>query len=132
MREFRPLEQPATGRGLACLTRRGHEGGMMQRLLLKPGAPGAPCLYTADAKGRWTPTDADELGLSEDLAERIELWLDTLDAAAPDDGADGWRFADEAEREAAIAEMAAITQAIQTELPDADISADSAGFGLLS
>ncbi len=78
------------------------------------------------------PTDADAIGLPDALADRIEAWLDMLDAAAPDDGSAGWLFADEAEREAAIGELAAIAEAIRTELPDAEVSVEAQGFGLLS
>lgn len=53
---------------------------MTSRLILKPAAPGSSVLWTVDPRGRRHATDADELGLSEELAEVIEEWLDDLDA----------------------------------------------------
>ena len=88
------------------------------RLLLKPGEPGDPVLWTLDLRGRPEPTDADEIGLSDALAERIEEWVDALDAAFDEDNETVRRFASEAERRAFYAEGQAIGAAISDEIAD--------------
>lgn len=70
---------------------------MTSRLLIRPGAPGQPVLWTVDPRGRETATDADELGLDEELAETIEEWLDDLDAAY-DEAAEAHGLTDEVDR----------------------------------
>ena len=44
---------------------------MTSRLLIRPGAPGQPLLWTVDPRGRETATDADELGLDEEFVYRV-------------------------------------------------------------
>jgi hypothetical protein len=91
---------------------------MSLRLLLKPGEPGDAVLWSLDARGRAEPTDADEAGLSDDLAERIEEWVDALDAAFAEDAPEIRHFNSEAERRAFFAEGQAIGAAIRAELGD--------------
>ncbi len=59
---------------------------MSGRLLIRPGQPGEPALWVFDARGRARPTDADELGLTDALADRIEEWLDEIDASLDEAG----------------------------------------------
>ncbi len=89
---------------------------MPQRLLLKPGEPGEALLWSLDARGRPQPTDADEVGLSDALADRIEQWADALDAAFDEDAPGLRAFSDETERRAFQAEGIAIAAAIRDEL----------------
>jgi hypothetical protein len=91
---------------------------MSPGLLLKPGEPGQPVLWTVDARGRLAPTDADEVGLSDHLAERIEEWIDALDATFDEDAPDTRHFDSEAERRAFHAEGQAIAAGIRAELGD--------------
>ncbi len=89
---------------------------MTAELLIKPGEPGDPLLWSVDARGRTHATDADEIGISDQLADRIEEWIDALDAAF-DDSVPGLRtFGSDAERRAFVAEGHAIASAIQIEL----------------
>lgn len=73
----------------------------MPRLRIAPRWLGEP-LWVMDENGRAEAVDIDDLDLSEDLADRIEAWVDafdaTYDATDPsrsgfqDRGAeDGWR-----------------------------------------
>ncbi|MGL4440173.1 MAG: hypothetical protein ACRCUE_12975 [Bosea sp. (in: a-proteobacteria)] len=91
---------------------------MSLRLLLKPGEPGDAVLWSLDARGRPQPTDADEAGLSDELSERIEEWVDALDAAFDEDTPEVRRFASETERRAFHAEGQAIAAAIRDEIGD--------------
>ncbi len=98
---------------------------MSARLLLKPGEPGDAVLWSIDTRGRPTPTDADEVGLSDELADRIEEWVDSLDGLHDPDVAGGRSFGSETERHALIAEGYAIMALIREELDDdATISCD--------
>jgi hypothetical protein len=98
---------------------------MMSEILLKPGAPGEPALFSTDARGRPRATDADELGLTDELADRLETWLDALDAAF-DEATPGHRqFDSDAARRAFVAEGHALANAIADELgEDWTIAAD--------
>ncbi len=58
---------------------------MTSRLVISPGAPGSPALFTIDPRGKRKPTDADELGLSDELADAIETWIDDLDGLYDDE-----------------------------------------------
>lgn len=89
---------------------------MSSRLLIKPGEPGDAVLWSVDARGRPQPTDADEIGLSDELAERIEEWIDALDAAYDEAAPAVRRFASEAARRAFHAEGQAISAEIRIEL----------------
>jgi hypothetical protein len=99
----------------------------MTRLLIKPGLPGQPALWTFDGKGRAQATDADEIGLSDALADRIEEWLDDIDAATGENGARV--FETSAAREALAADGAVIAAAIRGELPEWTVDLDLADLG---
>lgn len=88
----------------------------MSELLVKPGEPGEPALWSIDARGRSHPTDADELGLTDELGDRIEAWLDALDAAYDEDAPGLRSFESDAERRSYAAEGRAIAASIQQEL----------------
>lgn len=77
---------------------------MTSRLVIAPAAPGEPALFTVDPRGRRRPTDADELGLSDDLADAIETWLDDLDALYDDEAQAHVVEQAEARRQARIAD----------------------------
>jgi hypothetical protein len=48
-----------------------------------------------DAKGKRNPVDADDLGLSDQLADRLESWMDTFDAIYDEANEAASDFADE-------------------------------------
>lgn len=89
---------------------------MSETLLLAPEWLGRSGLWLIDAKGKRKPVDADELGLSDGLADRLESWMDTFDAIydEADEAASG--FASAADRDAWEAEGAAIAEAVSAEL----------------
>ena len=89
---------------------------MSGELLIKPGEPGEPALWTLDARGRNHATDADEIGLGDMLADRLEEWLDALDALFDEDVPGQRGFASDTERRAFAAEGHAIAAAIREEL----------------
>ncbi len=92
---------------------------MSGSVVLAPEWLGRSGLWLLDAKGRRKPVDAEDLGLSEALADRLESWMDGFDAIY--DEADPARsdFAGEAERLAFEREGAALVAAIAAELgPD--------------
>lgn len=91
---------------------------MITRLLFKPGEPGDAVLWSLDARGKPQPTDADEIGLSDPLADRIEEWIDALDAACDEDNPALRHFASDIERRAFEAEGYALATAIRAELAD--------------
>lgn len=91
---------------------------MSARLLLRPGEPGDAVLWSVDTRGRPTPTDADEVGLSDELADRIEAWVDALDGVYDPDVDGGRSFGGAAERQALAAEGYAIAAEIREELDD--------------
>lgn len=98
---------------------------MSLSLLLRPGEPGDAVLWSIDTRGRPTPTDADDVGLSDELADRIEEWIDALDAVHDPDVAGARSFASDAERQALAAEGYAIAALIREELDDgATVSCD--------
>lgn len=88
---------------------------MTSRLVLRPSAPGEPVLFTVDPRGRERATDADEIGLSDELAETIEEWLDDLDAIYDDD-AGKHAPADATTRDEHRAIAASLVEAIREEL----------------
>ena len=88
----------------------------MSELLIKPGEPGEPALWSIDARGRSHGTDPDELGLTDELCDRIEAWLDALDAAFDEDAPEARRFSSEAERRAFLAEGHSIAVAMREEI----------------
>lgn len=102
---------------------------MSGQLLIAPEWLGKSGLWRIDVKGKRNPVDADDIGLSDELADRLESWMDTFDAIY--DEADEARsdFADEVERLAWEVEGAALAAAIAAELgPDWQITQDFTGW----
>ena len=89
---------------------------MSSELMIKPGEPGDPALWSIDARGRSHATDADEIGLPDELADRIEEWIDAFDAVHDPDVPGARHFASDMERRAFVAEGHAIAAAIRDEL----------------
>ncbi|CAN7221382.1 hypothetical protein [Bosea sp. LjRoot237] len=88
---------------------------MSGELLLAPEWLGKSGLWLID-RGRRKPVDADDLGLSDDLADRLESWMDVFDAIYDEANEAASDFASEAERLAWEAEGAALAEAIAAEL----------------
>lgn len=102
---------------------------MSGHLLIAPQWLGLSGLWLIDAKGRRKPVDAEEIGLSDDLADRIESWMDVFDAIYDEDDEAASAFASEAELAAWLAEGAALQQAIAGELGDSwRIDSDLTGW----
>lgn len=102
---------------------------MSRTLLIAPAWLGQSGLWTLDAKGRRSTVDAEEIGLSEDLADRLEAWMDAFDAIYEEDAEARSRFPSEAEQRAWEAEGHAITAAVAAELGAGwSVSADLAGW----
>lgn len=98
---------------------------MSGQLLIAPEWLGKSGLWQIDAKGKRKPVDADDLGLSDELADRLESWIDTFDAIYDEANEAASDFAGEAERSAWEAEGAALAAAIAAELgPDWQVSHD--------
>jgi L-ribulose-5-phosphate 3-epimerase UlaE len=98
-------------------------------LLIAPAWLGLSGLWILDAKGKRKPVDAEDIGLSEDLADRLEIWMDAFDAIYEEDNEARSRFPDAVEQMAWEAEGAAIAVAIAAELgPDWTVSTDLTGW----
>ncbi|HEV7258007.1 MAG TPA: hypothetical protein VGN82_09505 [Bosea sp. (in: a-proteobacteria)] len=98
---------------------------MSGTLLIAPAWLGLSGLWALDAKGRRKPVDAEDIGLSEDLADRLEVWMDAFDAIYEEDNEARSRFPSEAEQLAWEAEGAVIASAVALELgPDWTVSTD--------
>lgn len=89
---------------------------MSQSLLIAPEWLGRSGLWLLDAKGRRKAVDAEDIGLSEGLADRLEAWMDSFDAIYDEASEAASDFGSAAERAAWEAEGLAITQAISAEL----------------
>jgi hypothetical protein len=89
---------------------------MARTLILRPGDLGDSGLWSPDGRGRPIPLDPDATGLSDDLCDAIEAWLDQFDAAQDADQPGKVRFASQAERLAWLAEGEALAAAAQAEL----------------
>jgi hypothetical protein len=101
---------------------------MSGRLVIRPAMPGEPALWALDPKGKARPTDADELGLDDALADRIEEWLDEIDASLAEGGAA--RDLSNTAREAIATEGALIAALIREALGhDWDVSLDLTTLG---
>lgn len=84
-------------------------------LLLKPQWIGTSGLWRIEPGAAPQPVDAEEIGLSEDLADRLEDWTDTFDALYDEDEPAASRFhAREAHAEF-IAEGEALAALIRQE-----------------
>jgi len=86
------------------------------QLLIAPAWLGLSGLWTLDAKGRRKAVDSEDIGLSEDLADRLEAWMDTFDAIYEEDNEARSRFPDAVEQMAWEAEGAALAVAIAEDL----------------
>ena len=89
---------------------------MSGQLLIAPAWLGLTGLWLIDAKGKRKPVDAEDVGLSEDLADRLETWMDTFDAIYEEDDEARSRFPNAVEQLAWEAEGAALAEAIAAEL----------------
>jgi hypothetical protein len=89
---------------------------MSGALLIAPAWLGMSGLWRLDARGNRKPVDAEDVGLSEDLADRLEMWMDTFDAIYDEDDETRSRFADPVEQMAWEAEGMAIASLIAEEL----------------
>lgn len=102
---------------------------MSGQLLIAPEWLGRSGLWQIDSKGKRKPVDADDIGLSDALADRLESWMDTFDAIYDEADEAASDFADEAERAAWKAEGAALAADIAAELgPDWQITQDFTGW----
>jgi len=88
-------------------------------LVIAPEWLGRSGLWTLDAKGKRREADAEEVGLSEAFADRLEAWMDAFDAIYDEDNEANSAFAGEVERLAWEAEGAALAHAAEAELGSA-------------
>ena len=73
--------------------------------------------------------DAEDVGLSEELADRLEAWMDAFDAIYDEDEPAASDFADQVERIAWEAEGHALVHAVAAELgPGWDTRHDLSGW----
>lgn len=89
---------------------------MSRDLVIAPEWLGLSGLWTLDAKGKRREADAEDVGLSEDFADRLETWMDAFDAIYDEENEARSAFASEVERLAWEAEGAALAHAAQAEL----------------
>ncbi|AZO80794.1 MULTISPECIES: hypothetical protein [unclassified Bosea (in: a-proteobacteria)] len=102
---------------------------MSGQLLIAPEWLGKSGLWQIDAKGKRKPVDAEDVGLSENLADRLESWVDVFDAIYDEANEAASDFANEVERLTWEAEGAALAAAIATELgPNWQITHDLSGW----
>lgn len=102
---------------------------MSGTLLIAPEWLGLSGLWQFDAKGRRRAVDAEDVGLSEELADRIEAWMDAFDAIYDEDDEAASDFPDEVERLAWEAEGHAIAHAVAGELgADWQVTQDLTGW----
>jgi hypothetical protein len=85
-------------------------------IVLAPEWLGKSGLWQLDARGRRKPVDAEEIGLSEALADRLEAWMDAFDAIYDEDDPAASDFGDAVERLAWEAEGHALAHVIAAEL----------------
>lgn len=89
---------------------------MSRDLVIAPEWLGRSGLWTLDAKSKRREADAEDVGLSEDFADRLEAWMDAFDAIYDEEDEASSAFGSEVERLAWEAEGAALAHAAQTEL----------------
>lgn len=95
------------------------KSGMPRHVRLMPEWLGQSGLWLADAQGAFDASDAEEIGLSDDLADRLEAWMDEFDSIFDEDNPAASCFASATAFSAWKAEGEAIAKAIRTELgPD--------------
>ena len=102
---------------------------MSGTLLIAPAWLGLSGLWRLDAKGNRRAVDAEDIGLSEELADRLEAWMDAFDAIYEEDNEARSRFPDAVEQLAWEAEGAVIAKLIADELgPSWTVSTDLTGW----
>lgn len=102
---------------------------MSGTLLIAPAWLGLSGLWSLDAKGRRTAVDAEDLGLSEELADRLEAWMDEFDAIYEEEHEARSRFPSQTEQRAWEAEGTMIAGLVAAELgPDWTVSTDLMGW----
>lgn len=89
---------------------------MSGTLLIAPAWLGQSGCWLLDAKGRRKAVEAEDVGLSDDLADRLEAWMDQFDAIYDEDDEARSRFPDAVQQLAWEAEGAAIAEAAKAEL----------------
>ncbi len=89
---------------------------MSRDLLIAPSWIGRSGLWLTDAKGARREADAEDIGLSEDLADRLEAWMDLFDSIYDEDDEPASAFASPADEQAWLAEGEAVAAAIASEL----------------
>jgi hypothetical protein len=87
-----------------------------RELIIAPEWLGRSGLWTLDAKGKRRPADAEDVGLSEEFADRLEAWMDAFDAIYDEENEANSAFASEVERLAWEAEGGALAHAAAAEL----------------
>jgi hypothetical protein len=98
-------------------------------LLIAPEWLGRSGLWLVDAKGKRKPVDAEDVGLSDELADRLESWMDSFDAIYDEADEAASDFGNAVDRLAWEAEGAALAQAIIGELgSDWDVTQDLNGW----
>lgn len=102
---------------------------MSGSLLIAPAWLGQSGIWTLDARGRRRATDAEEIGLSDALADRLEAWMDAFDAIYEEDQEARSRFPTPEEQDAWEREGVGIVAAIRAELgPNWTVDADLSGW----
>lgn len=102
---------------------------MSGTLLIAPEWLGRSGLWQIDAKGKRKAVDAEDIGLSEALGDRLEAWMDAFDAIYDEDAPEASDFTDQVERMAWEAEGHALAHAISGELgPGWDVRQDLASW----
>lgn len=92
---------------------------MSRELIIAPEWLGRSGLWTLDAKGKRRPADAEDAGLSEEFADRLEAWMDAFDAIYDEENEARSAFSSEVERLAWEAEGGALAHAAAAELGSA-------------
>lgn len=85
-------------------------------IVVAPVWLGQSGLWLTDAKGRRKPVDAEDIGISEALADRLEAWMDEFDSIYNEGSESASVFSDEVQRIKWEAEGVAITHAISVEV----------------
>ena len=102
---------------------------MTDKLVIAPEWLGRSGLWLIDAKGKRKPVDAEDIGLSDVLADRLESWMDSFDAIYDETDEAASDFGNAVERLAWEAEGAALAEAIIGELgSDWDVTQDLNGW----
>ncbi|PZU92904.1 MAG: hypothetical protein DI527_07940 [Chelatococcus sp.] len=88
---------------------------MSRELIIAPAWIGRSGLWLPGPKGR-REVDAEDVGLSEELADRLEAWMDMFDAIYDEDEPTASAFADAVQEMAWLAEGEAIAVAMVEDL----------------